>query len=150
MKQSKAISVTKRDIRKERLLYKEFTKDLVNDKLAHDINFANKEVKTVNEVKEKEKKEIGCQFKKRCGDLTCNCVSSATLDNREYKQKHIENNNQIGTLDRPENNSDIKVGRVRTITKRKVKKVYLNSDDHGVGSFDLSAYLPRKILYFRY
>ncbi|KAF9410023.1 hypothetical protein HW555_010774 [Spodoptera exigua] len=134
MKASKDVYVTKRDIRLESNLLRDFEA----------YSQAAKEKDNLSLRNQQKSQEIGCQYDCRRENLKCTCKNQVALRKKE-EVRNIELPKQVYAYHRSRSSTEIGVSSVKALQKKKVKKIYLpETDDRAVGSSDLSSYVLRK------
>lgn len=134
MKESKAVYVTKRDIKVE--LNKDFP---YTNKVIRDRELSPEPLRY-----DQKTQEAGCQYDSKRDNLICTCRNLATLRKRQ-EVRYFGLPKQIYAYHGSRSFTDIGVGSVKALQRKKVKKIYLpTTDDRGVGSSELSSYLIRK------
>ncbi|CAH1642996.1 unnamed protein product, partial [Spodoptera littoralis] len=123
MKGSRAGHVKKRDNR-------------VDSKLLRDLQASNQvtnERDYVSLRNDQETQEFGCQYDCKRDNLICTCKNLVTLKKKQ-EVRYFEVPNQIYAYHKSKSSTEIGVGSVKALQKKKVRKIYLpETDDRGVG-----------------
>lgn len=137
MKESKAVNVRKRDLNTElNREYQFYATEVLIDA----------EYSPVYSRYEKKTQEVGCQYdRKRDNSDKCTCKYLAPLRKRQ-EVRYSGSPKQIYSYQGSRSYTDIGVGSVKALQRKKVKRIYLpETVDRGVGSSDLSTYILRKL-----
>lgn len=126
MKESKAVNVTKQ-------------KNYENQNLVY-------QVCTRNNVEYTDRSNFGCQYDCKKDNMLCTCRNKSSKRAKPQDMVYFSDDpKQIYSYHGSKCFTDILVGRVKALHKRKVKRVYLpETDDRGVGSSDLVSFSSRK------
>ncbi|CAH0599875.1 unnamed protein product [Chrysodeixis includens] len=137
MKESKAAYVTKRDRRDENSNEYQTHENKVRRDRDYSPQSLRYEQKTL---------EVGCQYDCKRDNLICTCKHLAKIRKNEEKEvRCFGQPKQIYAYHGTWSFTDIGVGSVKALQKKKVKRIYLpETDDRGVGSSDLSSYVTRR------
>ncbi|KAF9824680.1 hypothetical protein SFRURICE_000545 [Spodoptera frugiperda] len=134
MKGSRAVHVKKRDNRIDTNLLRELqaSDQLSNEKEKFSLRY---DIPT---------QEFGCQYDCKRDNLICTCKNLVTL-RKKQEVRYLELPNQTYAYHKSRSSTDIGVGSVKALQKKKVRKVYLpETDDRGVGSSDWSSFVSPK------
>lgn len=132
MKESKAVYVTKRDL-KDHLLHPHFQLYPTRVITAFDLP-----------QYEQRSKDVAIQHNSKRDNLICTCKKVSTIK-KHPEGRCFSSPKQIYTYHRSRSFTDIGVGSVKAFQKKKVKRIYLpETDDRGVGSSDLTSLINRK------
>lgn len=137
MNKNKAVFVTKRDINRN---------TFIKDSGINSVNvIAAKTPKKQKNYEEEPNNEVESQCEKKRRNLKNKQRYSRITENIGYTQychQVLCDNLAI------KHSSDVKVGQIRRIKRKKIKKIYLPEIvDNGVGSFDLSTIKSKHVLY---
>lgn len=127
MKESKAVYVTKHKIRDDLNQVYQLYRN-------HNREYSARYYDTDN---------FGCQYDCKRDNLICTCRPPKRPDMRYFSGVP----KQIYAYHGSRSFTDVGVGSVKALQRRKVKRVYLPEiDDRGVGSSDLSTFINRKYI----
>ena len=135
MKESKAVYVTKRD----------FNADLNRDYQFYATKIIKDGVYSPEPARYGQKtQEAGCQYDCKRDNLICTCKYLAA-PRKKQEGRYFGSPKQIYAYQGSRSFTDIGVGSVKALQRKKVKRIYLpETNDRGVGNSDLSAYILRK------
>lgn len=135
MKESKAVYVTKRDFNAD--LNREY--QFYATKIVRDEQYSPEPTRYGQKYQ-----EVGCQYDSKRDNLICTCRHLAT-PRRKQEVRYFGSPKQIYSYQGSRSFTDIGVGSVKALQRKKVKRVYLpETNDRGVGNSDFSEYILRK------
>lgn len=108
-----------------------------------DIRYFNlqKPMKDSFEASDESTNDFGCQFNSKKDNLICTCRRIKRKETGYFSSRQVYRSQRYFNS---KDFTDIGVGSVKTLYKKRVKRIYLpETEDRGVGSSDLS-YLHRK------
>ncbi|KAM3955381.1 uncharacterized protein ACR2FA_010732 [Aphomia sociella] len=136
MKKSKGVYVTRRDMKENR-------PQTEHEVYAHRITDREIPVRYGQSTH-----DVGCQINSERDNLICTCKN--VLRKQQEVRYFSGYQKQVYRYHKSRSFTDIGVGSVKALQKKKVKRIYLpETDDRGVGSSDLSSFINRRTRYSR-